>query len=132
MSRTISQKDLKKHYYKLARKYHPDIVDKENKEEAEKYFQTITEAYNALSTVESRRRYDMGGMRANIVYSNGFGSTVSRRQQILAKLREKRNFSIQGFAFELKVSYNNLEKILVKFIGTLEIKARIENGHVYF
>lgn len=134
VDRNISQKDLKKHYYSLAKKFHPDTASKSNKEEMEKKFKEITEAYNSLSTVDKRKRYKMRGMGGNIVYSNGFSnrSTVPKKERILTKLKRNVDFSIRQFAAELRVSYSNLKKILIKFIQTLEINASIENDYVIF
>lgn len=134
IQRTISQKDLKKHYYKLAKTYHPDAVSSENKRKSEKIFKEISVAYNALSTEEKRRRYDMGGMRGNIVYSGGFNATPNKakKDMILSKLNSQVNFSIQSFAGELRVSYANLEKIIKKFFKIMDINAKIAKGNVIF
>jgi curved DNA-binding protein len=47
---------IKKTFRKLARKHHPD-VNPGNKE-AEEKFKTINEAYQVLSDVEKRKKYD--------------------------------------------------------------------------
>ena len=49
-------KTIKKTYQKLAKKYHPD-VNPGNKE-AEEKFKDISEAYQAISDPEKRRKYD--------------------------------------------------------------------------
>jgi curved DNA-binding protein CbpA len=51
---------IKRSYYVLARKYHPDKVGKEDKEAAEK-FKEIAEAYQVLSDPELRAKYDKEG-----------------------------------------------------------------------
>ena len=61
-SRDASEKDLKKAYRKLARKYHPD--SNQNSKEAEQKFKEISEAYDILSDPEKRKLYDQFGMAA--------------------------------------------------------------------
>ncbi|KFP43650.1 DnaJ subfamily B member 6, partial [Chlamydotis macqueenii] len=46
--KSASQDDVRKSYYKLALKWHPD-KNPSNKEEAEKKFKAIVEAYEVLS-----------------------------------------------------------------------------------
>jgi len=56
--RNASQKDIKKAYYQLAKKYHPDT----NKDkQAETKFQEIQQAYEILSDDQKRSAYDQFG-----------------------------------------------------------------------
>ena len=48
--------EIKKAYRKLARKYHPDVVEEDKKEEATEKFKEISEAYAVLSDEEKRQR----------------------------------------------------------------------------
>lgn len=58
---SASAKDIKKSYYQLAKKFHPDV----NKEEdAQKKFQDIQRAYELLSNEEERKKYDTFGPAA--------------------------------------------------------------------
>jgi len=59
IDKTASQDDIKKAYRKLARKYHPDLNP--NDKEANKRFQQINEANEALSDPEKRKKYDEYG-----------------------------------------------------------------------
>jgi DnaJ homolog subfamily C member 3 len=58
--RTATSKEIKSAYRKLALQYHPDKVKAEDKEEAEKKFQDIGEAYEVLSDAELKGKYDRG------------------------------------------------------------------------
>jgi curved DNA-binding protein len=60
VSRNATEKELKEAYRRLVRKYHPDL-NPNNKEEAEKIFREINEAYEVLSDPEKRKLYDKYG-----------------------------------------------------------------------
>jgi len=55
VSKNASQEEIKKAYYRLAHKYHPDKGGDPEK------FKEINEAYRVLSDPEKRRQYDMYG-----------------------------------------------------------------------
>ena len=59
LDKSASDKDVKKAYRKLARKYHPDLNP--NDAEAEKNFKQINEANEVLSDSEKRKKYDQYG-----------------------------------------------------------------------
>lgn len=56
ISKNASAKDIKKAYYQLAKKYHPDT--NKNDKDAQKKFQEVSEAYEILSDDSKRRQYD--------------------------------------------------------------------------
>ncbi|OAN39021.1 DnaJ C-terminal domain-containing protein [Microbacterium sp. H83] len=56
VSKDVSDADLKKTYRKLARTYHPD--SNQGDEKAEAKFKEISEAYSVLSDAEQRKEYD--------------------------------------------------------------------------
>lgn len=60
VSKTATDEELKKAYRRLAKKYHPD-ANPDNKEEAEKKFKEVNEAYEVLSDSQKRRMYDQFG-----------------------------------------------------------------------
>jgi curved DNA-binding protein len=57
--KTANEKEIKKAYRKLARKYHPDLNP--NDKEAEKKFKQVNEANEVLSNAENRKKYDQYG-----------------------------------------------------------------------
>ncbi|NXU48922.1 DNJB8 protein, partial [Turnix velox] len=57
LQKNASQEDIKKSFHKLALKWHPD-KNPSNKEEAEKKFKAVAEAYEVLSDPQKRLRYD--------------------------------------------------------------------------
>ncbi|KAG7502134.1 hypothetical protein JOB18_014419 [Solea senegalensis] len=60
VSKTATQDDIKKAYRKLALKWHPD-KNPDNKDEAERKFKELAEAYEVLSDKSKRDSYDRFG-----------------------------------------------------------------------
>jgi curved DNA-binding protein CbpA len=62
ISTSASQAEVKKAYFGLARKYHPDLFDREiatlQKEMIDEVFDQITKAYHTLSDEDKRKEYD--------------------------------------------------------------------------
>ena len=54
-----SDKDIKRAYRRLARKYHPDVNPDDK--QAEERFKELNEAYQVLSDSEKRQKYDRLG-----------------------------------------------------------------------
>lgn len=76
VNKTASKDEIKKAFYKLAHKYHPD-----KKEGDEKKFKEVNEAYQTLSDDNKRAQYDkfgsnyqnMGGFGGGAGQGGGFG-----------------------------------------------------------
>ncbi len=71
VNKTASPEEIKQAFRKLARKYHPD-VNPGNKQ-AEASFKEVNEAYEVLSDVDKRKKYDQFGQYWNKV-GEGFPS----------------------------------------------------------
>ncbi len=68
VSRNATEEEIKAAYRRLAKMYHPDVA--ENKEEAEKKFKEINEAFQVLIDPEKRKIYDRYGTVENIPTTN--------------------------------------------------------------
>ncbi len=71
VAKGATEDELKKGYRKMAKKYHPDN-NLDNKEEAEKKFKEVNEAYEILSDAQKRAAYDRYG-HAAFDQTGGFG-----------------------------------------------------------
>lgn len=77
VSKDASADEIKKAYRKLAVKYHPDKFENSSEDEkkaAEEKFKEAAEAYDVLSDVEKRQRYDRFG---HAMDQQGFGGGYS-------------------------------------------------------
>jgi curved DNA-binding protein len=59
VNKTASADEIKKSYRRLARKYHPDMNPGDKQAEAK--FKEVSEAYEVLSDVDKRQKYDQFG-----------------------------------------------------------------------
>lgn len=62
IGKQADEKEIKRAYRKLAKKYHPDTNPGDK--EAEQKFKEVTEAYNVLSDKEKKKLYDQFGFAA--------------------------------------------------------------------
>ena len=62
VNRGADEREIKRAYRKLAKKYHPDINPGDKV--AEQKFKELTEAYNVLSDTEKKKLYDQFGHAA--------------------------------------------------------------------
>ncbi|EFA05522.1 dnaJ homolog subfamily C member 30, mitochondrial [Tribolium castaneum] len=83
ISSKATQADVKSAYYKLSKVYHPDR-NKDSDDAAQK-FRDITEAYEVLGNVKSRKLYDRG------LYFEGVTSGVVRDDPPLNKFYKSRD-----------------------------------------
>lgn len=69
VGRNADDREIKRAYRKLAKKYHPDTNPGDK--QAEQKFKEVTEAYNVLNDSEKKKLYDQFGMAA---FEDGFGT----------------------------------------------------------
>ncbi len=72
VERNASEAEIKKAYWDLARKYHPDVNDGDPSAEAK--FKEINQAYQVLSDEEKRARYDRFGDENGAGVGGGWSS----------------------------------------------------------
>ncbi len=75
LNKNATEKDIKKAYRKLARKYHPDVNPSD--ESAKKKFQELNEANEVLSDSKKRKKYDQYGKD----WEHGEAYEKARQQQ---------------------------------------------------
>ncbi|XP_077617512.1 dnaJ homolog subfamily B member 6 isoform X4 [Crocuta crocuta] len=108
VQRHASAEDIKKAYRKLALKWHPD-KNPENKEEAERKFKQVAEAYEVLSDAKKRDVYDRygkeglnGGGGGGVHFDNPFefGFTFRSPDEVFREFFGGRDpFSFDFFGF---------------------------------
>jgi DnaJ family protein A protein 3 len=88
VNKSADTKDIKKAYYQLAKKYHPDTNKSDTS--TQKKFQEVSEAYEVLSDDTKRREYDAYGQTTEQMERNGGASSGFRERGFDAN---KWNFS---------------------------------------
>jgi curved DNA-binding protein len=92
LSKKASDKDIKKAYRKLARKYHPDLNP--NDKVAEQKFKEINEANEVLSNLENRKKYDQHGEH----WQNAEAYEKAKQQQQYTNQEKHGKYSEQDFS----------------------------------
>ena len=146
LSKSASDSDIKKAYYKLARENHPDKVEADKREEATKNFQKIGEAYETLSDPEKRTIYDQygkeglqnngmnNGQNPFDMFSQMFGGmNFGQFGQFGRQNNREKNRKNKGTVFPIKISlsdvYKGIEKKLKvtrKIVVNKTTKSRVE------
>lgn len=114
VQRSASCEEIKKAYHKGALKWHPD-KNPENKEEAERKFKEVAEAYEILSNDEKRDIYDKygkeglnGGGGSNFDDSFEYGFTFCKPDDVFREILGKRDsFSFRFFEDSLEDLLNS-------------------------
>ncbi len=118
--KTAEQKEIKKAYRRLARKYHPDLHPGEKKAAMEKKFQELNDAYEVIGDDVNRKKYDQYGSnwkeaeayerarqeagrgypggQPHPGFSQGSGDFSDMFEQMFARGGQREGASFRGFA----------------------------------
>ncbi|CAO1310593.1 unnamed protein product [Diamesa tonsa] len=136
VAKNSSVKDIKKSYYQLAKKYHPDT----NKDtDSSKKFQEVSEAYEVLSDETKRKEYDTygqtseqmnreggGGFRPNAGYGpQGFSQNWQYRSTIDPEELFRKIFGDAGFRGAQSGGFEDFSESTFGFGGAQEVVMNI-------
>ncbi|ESL06467.1 hypothetical protein TRSC58_05860 [Trypanosoma rangeli SC58] len=86
VKRSATQAQIKAQYKNLAKVFHPDVVQsrhggslsEQERREAQRKFEDISQAYQVLSNPEKRKSFDLGGAQALFLHESKMGRFMSR------------------------------------------------------
>lgn len=84
INQNASPEIIEKAYKTLAKKYHPDLQEENNKKEAEEILKEINEAYEILSNPDKKALYDQNLKNETIssnINLNSFNTTYNKNSQ---------------------------------------------------
>ena len=85
INQNASPEIIEKAYKTLAKKYHPDLQEENNKKEAEEILKEINEAYEVLSNPDKKALYDQNLKNETIssnINLNSFNNTYNKKSQL--------------------------------------------------
>lgn len=129
--KTASQPEIRKAYYKLALKYHPDRIpstcEEDAKKEIESKFKAIGFAYEVLSNADKREIYDR-----NPAAFEGGSSDISKFTELFTKITTQ---DIDDFKKHYIGSAEELEDIMASYMRNygdiVKITEEVFFGSVY-
>lgn len=130
VSKNASAKDIKKAYFQLAKKYHPDT--NRDDPDASKKFQEVSEAYEVLSDDTKRKEYDTWGTTSEQMgmgqgqRAKGYSQNWQYRSTVNAEELFRKIFGDAGFDFEedfteTKFGYGAAQEVCEQYICVLHL-----------
>jgi curved DNA-binding protein CbpA len=106
VDRSASEQEIRDRFRRLARENHPDRYRGPDKADAERKFQTLTEAVNVLTNVDRRRQHDSelasGLDKATVDYTQIARAYLQKG----VKAYKEGNWSLAYEAFDLAAKHN--------------------------
>ena len=107
VSKNASPEVIKKAYITLAKKYHPDLQNEENKKIYEEKLKLINEAYEVLSDSERKKQYDITLSESEEAFNSD--DLINENTYLKNEIQNYKNISQ---AQELEKNLSNYEKQL--------------------
>lgn len=129
VSEKASKEVIEKAYHVLAKKYHPDLQEEENKKNAEVKMKQINEAYEILKDDEKRKQYDFA-LEQYKQEQEGKSQTENESKQNIQQEYNKKSYEIEKKESFTK-SQNEEEKRQVQNIETLQREMKRAYANAY-
>ena len=90
INQNASPEIIEKAYKTLAKKYHPDLQEENNKKEAEEILKEINEAYEILSNPDKKALYDQN-LRNETISQEDYDKIYAQNEELKKKLSNLNN-----------------------------------------
>lgn len=106
VERTASEAEIRDKFRRLAREQHPDRFSGAEKEEAERRFQSLTEAVNVLTNADKRAAFDRETQGAGARSANDPKEIARAYVALGVKAWKENNFEAAAGNFDMAVKHN--------------------------
>ncbi|TKR87190.1 hypothetical protein L596_011634 [Steinernema carpocapsae] len=110
VEKTATPNEIKKAFYALSKKYHPDQANPEDSTSSAKFHQ-LTDAYDVLKDGEKRRVYDdeiSAGLHTSYDYGRSYAEKRGDPENDMATNASQRRPNIKDFHFSRNGQYSKL------------------------
>lgn len=129
-----NQAEIKKMYFKFAKKYHPDLFHSQTEndlnQQIQSAFSKVAQAYDTLKNIETRQVYDFK-MRKELAQMEKSKQTNSTQEDINlgVKIQQAEENFNKGFNLLLKEEYENATPFLARAVHLNKENAKY---HIYY